>query len=278
MITLTIDNLWRNRCGAVSGALWANGATGVQEDWMPGTKPPPRQPWDTGPEAPLPERIRLLAWFDEPDRAAIMAALTRWLDAETTLTWAEEPEIDWVQRYEDSLTRIELPNLTIAPPSLAQPGDLIIDPGCGFGTGEHPTTRQILEMLPQVHGKTLLDVGCGSGILALAAARNGFQVHGTEIEELARRNALHNAALNGLELTVDDRQPGQLEPADVVLANLHAELLVGFAVDLERITRDHLLLAGIMIEKEAMVLACFTFPMVDRRSDGEWVALHLKRP
>lgn len=215
-----------------------------------------------------------MGWFEEPDRASVVTALTRWLDAQTSLSWEEEPEIDWVQRYEDSLERVELPGVTLAPPHLAQPGDLIIEPGAGFGTGEHPTTRQLLTWLPAVSGRTLLDIGSGSGILALAAARRGFDVHGTEIEEPARRNAAHNAALNGLHATFDDRQPDALEPVDVVLANLHAELLVRFADDLRRLARHDLLCAGILADREPLVHAAFAgLPLRERAVDGEWIAL-----
>lgn len=269
-----IDGLLRNRVDAVSAALWSCGAAGVQEDWMPGTAPPPRQPWDEGPPAPLPDRVRVLAWFEEPEPAEVIAALGRWLDASTSLAWHQEPEVDWVQRYEDSLERLELPGVTLAPPHLAQPGDLIIDPGCGFGTGEHPTTRQLLSWLPELSGSTLLDIGSGSGILALAAARRGFRVHGTEIEEPALRAAARNAELNGLDVSFDDRQPAQLAPADVVLANLHAELLEHFASDLRRLATRELLCAGILAEKEDRVRAAFAGrPLKRRELDGEWVAL-----
>ena len=81
-------------------------------------------------------------------------------------------------------------HLVIAPPWLAQSGDIIIEPGIAFGTGEHPTTYSCMEALAKwivedekMQHQTCLDVGCGSGILALAAAHLGMNAYGIDIEE-----------------------------------------------------------------------------------------------
>lgn len=272
---LEVQSLRRSRVKAASGALFALGAMGVQEDWMPGTAPPPRQPWDTGPPAPRPDRVLLRAWFEEPERSAILGGLTPWLDDRTEIVWREEPEVDWEAESQASFPPIQVGSLRIAPPWSAEPGDLVIEPGSGFGTGDHPTTRQALLLFQQLDmpATTALDIGCGSGILALAAARAGWTVHGTDIEEPALANARRNAEMNGLVATFDTAQPHALAPADLVFANLHAELLVRFADDLHRLARGPLILAGILADKETAVRAAFRRPLVDRLQDGEWVAL-----
>jgi ribosomal protein L11 methyltransferase len=279
MWAVEISDLRASRVKVVSAALFGAGAVGVQEDWMPGTAPPPRQPWDTGPPAPLPPTRRLIAWFDDERRDVVDEALAAWTGGNVTVHWRIEPERDWEAESRAAFPPIDVGDIRISPPWAAGPDDLIIDPGSGFGTGDHPTTRQAL-LLYQALDRTpttALDVGCGSGILALAAARDGWTVHGTDIDDAALANARRNAELNGLTARFDRTTPDALEPADLVFANLHAELLVGFAADLQRLTRGDLLLAGILEDRRAAVEAAFTLPLVEARVDGPWVALHYRR-
>lgn len=264
---------------AAANALFDHHAMGVQERWRDGEAPPPRQPWDTGPEAPQPDRLVLTAWFEKADRVGVLAALRPWLDTETEIVWREEEERDWEAESKAQFRPFTVGPLTIAPPWEPVEGALLIEPGSGFGTGEHPTTRQALALFQGTPPcKTVLDVGCGSGILALAAAKTGCTVHGTDIEAPALSNARHNAMLNGLTAVFDDSPLPSLKPADLVFANLHAELLVSMAEDLRRLTGRHLLLAGILHDREQKVLDALKWPVHTRLVDGEWVALRMDRP
>lgn len=279
-VELRLPRLGRHRVERVSGALFALGATGVQEDWMPGEAPPPRQPWDDGPPAREPDRCLLIAWFEDPDRAAIEAAL-RPLAGPVRPAWSTVEEVDWDEAWKARFPPIVVsPRLTVAPPWDAPPGALVIDPGQGFGTGQHPTTRQALAALDALlapgHGaRTALDVGCGSGILALAAARLGLSVRGIDVEEAAVREAAANAARNGLAARFDTTPVAAIDaPADLVLANLHAELVRALGPDLVRLTGRWLVVAGILEEREVVVheaLAGLT--PIARACEEGWVCL-----
>jgi ribosomal protein L11 methyltransferase len=85
------------------------------------------------------------------------------------------------------------------PPAGALP--VVVDPGRAFGTGAHPTTRLVLELLQEVEPSSVMDVGCGSGVLSIAAAKLGFApVHATDIDDFAMEVTAENAAANGVEI------------------------------------------------------------------------------
>lgn len=258
----------------VSAIAFDLGASGVQEDWLPGQAPPPRQPWDTGPQAPEPAERLLRAWFDEPDEAAVGAALGPDVDA----TWSDVEDVDWEARSRAAFSPIVVSErLIVAPPWDAPEGAVIVEPGQGFGTGQHATTRQALRALDRVADgcRTALDIGCGSGVLALAAAKLGLRAEGIDVDAPSIADSLANARLNGLEVAFSTTPVQDLrEPADIVLANLFAEVLVAMAPDLTRLTRRHLVLAGILEDREPAVLAAFAHLVLeDRDQDGEWVSL-----
>ena len=194
---LQLLGLPRGLVEPASARLFALGTSGVQEDYLPGQAPPPRQPWDTGPPPPAPRRVLLRAWFEDPEEDALLAQLAD-LDAE--LSWSDVPKTDWEQAFRDRFPPVHVtPDLVLAPPWNAPEGALIIEPGQGFGTGHHPTTLQALrrfETLMQApdHGvASVLDIGCGSGVLALAAARHGLSAAGVDVEAEAVRDAARNA-------------------------------------------------------------------------------------
>jgi ribosomal protein L11 methyltransferase len=168
------------------------------------------------------------------------------------------------------------------------PGEvpIILDPGMAFGTGLHPTTRGCLMLLQATEpmATSVLDVGCGSGILALAALRLGAErAVAIDTDPLAVEATRANAERNGLAERVDV-STGSLAPAGerfgLVLANLVAAVLVALAEPLA----DHLaaagtLLVGGIIEPRAAevrtALESAGLRVVERRDDGEWVSLRL---
>jgi ribosomal protein L11 methyltransferase len=176
-----------------------------------------------------------------------------------------------------------------------QPDDVVIamDPGMAFGTGLHPTTRLCLAALePLAEDGTLadariLDVGCGSGVLAVAALLlGGASAVGVDIDPIAIESTLANARRNGLTRRVTARVgslPTGDPPVDVVLANLIAGVLVPLAPLLHDALRTGgtLIASGIFIDREAEVRAAFeTAGLVvgDRTAEGEWIALRAERP
>jgi ribosomal protein L11 methyltransferase len=137
-------------------------------------------------------------------------------------------EQDWVRITQEQFAPIRIaPRLWIVP-SWHEPPDpdainIVLDPGLAFGTGSHPTTRLCLEWLDQylVPGNSVIDYGCGSGILSIAAARLGARaVTGVDIDPQAVEASRYNALRNGVTLQFHDAEVAQPEPADVVVANI----------------------------------------------------------
>ena len=273
---LALVGLRRSLLPPTSKRLFAAGAAGLQEDHLPGQAPAPQQPWDTGPPPKPTLRMVVRAWFEDADQDAITASLT---DLEATVVWSPVDEVDWETQWRVHFKPIRISDrLTIAPPWDAPEGALVIEPGQGFGTGAHPTTRMALAEVDRLSDglQTTIDVGCGSGILAIAAARLGLQAVGIDVEEPAIRDAIANADTNGVvcdfSTTMASDLPGA---AELVLGNLHAELIVMLADDLIRLTGNYLVLAGILAEREHKVRTVMdpALALVQRVQDGEWVGL-----
>jgi len=176
-------------------------------------------------------------------------------------------------------------------------GDAVIwlDPGLAFGTGNHETTRLCVERLvalAEKHGVRgrVIDAGCGSGILALSASRLGFgDVVGFDNDPEAVRVSLENAALNGLAGAVGFSTADLLSglkdvQAEIVLANIQADVLMRFANELAAATAPGgaLILSGILATEHAAVRGVFTAALptwqADGRVMGEWSDLVLTRP
>jgi ribosomal protein L11 methyltransferase len=176
-----------------------------------------------------------------------------------------------------------------------QPYDIVLrlDPGMAFGTGGHETTRLCLELLEQIMDNmptmlspAVLDLGTGSGILAMAAVQLGAgRVCAVDIDPLAVEVARENLAINGL-LEQVECSTTPLESLqgcfDVILANILAEELVRLAPALsERLSSDgSLVLSGILAEKEGLVRSGFSAQPLEYLTtlrEGEWVALHYRK-
>jgi ribosomal protein L11 methyltransferase len=177
--------------------------------------------------------------------------------------------------------------LVIAPPWEQAPGALILEPGQGFGTGQHATTRLVLERLVSLLDRegdatplsSVLDVGCGSGILSLAAAHLGAKAYGIDHDPFAVEGARSEAARNGLSVPFDTTPladvPGRWT---IVLANIFADTIVELADDLIAKTEKHLILCGILADREQRVRDALDprLGAPDRSQDGEWVCLHYR--
>ena len=164
--------------------------------------------------------------------------------------------------------------------------EIVLDPGMAFGTGLHPTTRQVLEALSTlaVEAKSLLDVGTGSGILAIAAAKRGASpVVAVDTDPLAVEAARENADRNGVAFPVGSGSaadvPGRF---DFVIANIVSAVLQQIAPDLvaRLAPRGTLVLAGIAEPSEATTRDAFVragLNVLDRDQRDDWVALALRR-
>ncbi len=207
-------------------------------------------------------------------------------------------EADWAEAWKAYFPVLRVGRRLVIRPTWRrhrhESGDVVLalDPGMAFGTGLHPTTRLCLASLESLSDRGLvadrrvLDVGCGSGILAIAALKLGAEsALGVDTDPIAVEATLANARRNDVGRQSRARLgsvPSGETAFDVVLANLIAGLLVPLAPALrEELQPDGILLAsGIFMDREAEVRAAFEgagLEVVDRRVEGDWVALEAAR-
>jgi ribosomal protein L11 methyltransferase len=167
-------------------------------------------------------------------------------------------------------------------PARAGAHDVVIDPGQAFGTGAHPTTRLCLELLADLEPRgALADWGCGSGILAVAAAKLGWDpVTGCDVEAASVAATLAAARVNGVALAADRRdlrrEAGPFAPT--VLANLVRPLLLEVAARMGRVP-ERLLASGLLHDEVDEVAAAFAvhgLALADRRDGDGWSAILLE--
>jgi ribosomal protein L11 methyltransferase len=213
-------------------------------------------------------------------------------DRLTAIEAVEVADEEWARRSQAGLRAVRVGRLTIAPPwdaSAAESTDelILIDPSTGFGTGHHETTRLCLSLLQELDlaNRRVLDVGTGSGVLAIAAARLGAPtVTAIDDDPDALRNAAENAALNGavgdVSFVQADLAAFHAPPADVVTANLTGAVLVRHAGVLATLTADGgaIIVSGFAIAEGTEVAAAIGGSIERRLHEGDWAALLLRRP
>ena len=198
----------------------------------------------------------------------------------------EVPQRDWLEEWKQNWQPVEIGRFIIAPPwsNLGEVHDryvIRIEPGMAFGTGTHETTRLCLDAI-QKHfaGGSFLDVGTGTGILAIAAAKLFPDAHieACDTDETAIAIARENAELNGVEQinfwtgSIDDATAS----ADLVCANLTADVITSIMPALVGVTCGKLILSGILETQVEMVQTALHESGIDDfelAQDGEWVAL-----
>jgi ribosomal protein L11 methyltransferase len=231
-------------------------------------------------------------FFRSPDHreqaaAHLAASVAPHLLRVTPLDVADE---DWARRSQQNLTAIEVDGLIVAPPWDVPRGAstpvIVIEPSTGFGTGHHATTRLCLRLLQRcdVRGARVIDVGTGSGVLALAAWKLGAaDVVAIDNDPDALDNARANIARNGgaaaIDIICDDLNTLKLQPADVVLANLTAAVLVRHAAALVKLARPdgRLILSGFAPDHLMTIGPAFEDRRFEEIAEGDWAALCLHR-
>jgi ribosomal protein L11 methyltransferase len=266
--------------------LRAAGADGASEEWRRG-ETYVRGFWrDAGREEAVAQATAAL-------RGLLDVGL---LDALPALDVSAMEDQDWLEGWKQFFSPLAIaPNLAIAPswePFVPEPGQavVILDPGMAFGTGTHGTTYTCLQALA-AHlrtGQAVADIGCGSGILAIAAAKLGAgRIVATDNDPLAVRVAGENAAMNGVADRIDLRVADLLEdvdgPFDIMLANILAPVVLALIPQLPRVLAPGGLLISsgyILIQEDdiraGLVAAGHT--VVDRYAREGWVTLVSRAP
>jgi ribosomal protein L11 methyltransferase len=264
---------------ALSDVLMEAGAISVSvEDALAGTDLETPQFGEPGsPTTPLWDKSRVIALFEpvEDLRERITAALNEArLVVPTEITFAAVAAQDWVRLTQSQFDPIRIsdrlwivPSWHVAPDPTAL--NLELDPGLAFGTGSHPTTRLCLEWLEAnvQPGVSVLDYGCGSGILGIAALKLGAgNVLGVDIDLAALTAAADNAARNGVALQVQASSAPLDETFDCVVANILTNPLMLLAPLLSARLKPggRLALSGVLENQAGLVIAAYA-PYVNLR-------------
>jgi ribosomal protein L11 methyltransferase len=197
----------------------------------------------------------------------------------------EEIADDWAERWRNFHRPLVLGSrLTVRPPWEPPAGtaiDVIIDPGQAFGTGAHATTRLCLELMLELSATgPFVDLGCGSGVLAIVAAKLGWRpVTGLDYDPAAVTATRQNAEVNGVELDVRgfDLRAEQVPDCHLVAANLLGAPLRTWAASQRRFPAE-LILSGLLVDEADGVAGAFAARGLrerERRTGGEWAALRL---
>ena len=198
--------------------------------------------------------------------------------------WRTLPDEDWLEVWKQGLEPVTAGPFVVLAPWHDWQGEekkIVLEPGMAFGTGHHETTRMALEALAAENpaGKRVLDVGTGSGILAIAAAMLGAEVLGVDIDEQAVKAARENARRNRVS---PEFRVGSVEvassPYSLILANLYAELHAELVPAYARLLAPggRAWITGILAERESLTDAAMSaaeFNPLGRRQEGEWVLL-----
>lgn len=217
-----------------------------------------------------------------------MAAVERMLARQPELVLVDHYEMRYEDWLGETFKRFTVGRFLVVPPWDPSPDDgssrrIVLDPGVVFGTGTHPTTRDCLELVERVCGAeaihTVVDVGTGTGLLALAAARSGCRrVLAFDLNFLAVQTARQNVVRNRLEKTVLAFQ-GKAEemadiPADLMIANIHYDVMVRMLASNAVVGKRWLILSGLLRSQAAEVLrllAARSIEIVEKREqDGIW--------
>ena len=245
--------------------------------------PPPKEGWQRS------KVVALFAKEEDAKEAAVLLAAQDFFESCQLLSIAAVPDQDWVRLTQSQFAPVEItPEFWIVPTWHEPPAQaqqiIRLDPGLAFGTGTHPTTRMCLRWIAthEVKGQRVLDYGCGSGILAIGAAKFGAQsIDAVDIDEAAVSATLLNAQANEVSLNagLPDLAVGKYQ---TVLAHILATPLKVLAPLLCQHVESggYLVLAGILDRQEQELIqayAPFLNLQVADREDG-WILMTARRP
>lgn len=199
---------------------------------------------------------------------------------------------EWLERWKEHFKPIKIGKVVICPEWItynAKDGEIVtkIDSNMAFGTGEHETTAMCISLLQEFlqKDKSVIDVGCGSGILGITAIKLGAKdVLMTDIDEYAVEATKHNSKINGVTANVllKNLLDDETTKGDIILANIMAETLIYFAdyIGGNLYENGVIILSGILLTKKRAVISAYEkngFKLVKDLDKGEWSALAMRK-
>ena len=249
----------------------------------------------------MPEEVVVKAWFMDPEQIAPLAEAVAQLPSLAgfdlgglSISSNEVVEKDWAEYWKRFYKPFRIGTSLVVRPTWeeyqAEAGDVVIhlDPGLAFGTGTHETTALCAELIETYYaGGTVLDVGTGSGILAIAAAKLGAEdVLAIDIDPLAVRTAQENVDKNGLgervTVRLGDLLEGAIGPYEFAVANILADVIIMLSDPLRQALKAGgiFVCSGIIRDREEDVRRALlqnNYEIIDTRHRGEWVAFAARR-
>jgi len=212
------------------------------------------------------------------------------------VSYATEDSSDYENAWKQYYKPIEIGDITIVPKWIPfdtpNTTSVLLDPGAAFGTGSHETTAlcvELLQVVPHIQGKKVLDMGCGSGVLGITALRLGAKSAAmVDIDPIATKAAHDNASLNGVDKKAEFITAGfgdagaHLKPLyDIILANLTADMLIGFYPEVDALLgkNSYMVISGILFDRLDEVMAYYgkIFTAVKQKTQNNWCGLLLKK-
>jgi ribosomal protein L11 methyltransferase len=199
----------------------------------------------------------------------------------------EKENVDWIQKYQDGVEPIAVGEFYIHPswhPPMDGKKNILIDPALAFGSGHHPTTATCLKAIDSYVKKdsTVVDVGCGSGILSIASAMKEARVDLCDTDEDSVSSSKSNFEKNGVKYV--NIWQGSIGDApqtyDIIIANIVADVLTFIANDIFKKLRDDgtVILSGILDKYEEKVIQSYRkFTILERIPEDEWITLVMKK-
>ena len=231
------------------------------------------------------DELDTIVWGLEQFTEALNKALDETIELECDQNKLQNS--DWVEVYQKSISPLAIDKFYIHPTWNEPSEELIniaIDPALAFGTGHHPTTASSLKAISKYvkQDDSLIDVGCGSGILGIGAMKLGAVVEACDTDPISVENSIQNAKLNSLEFSNIWEGSCALSSSkyDVVVANIVADVLIFIAKDLKNAMKEDavLILSGILDKYETKVLNFYKdCKILERIAQDEWVTLILKQ-
>jgi len=242
-------------------------------------------------ERPLTEMRVYLETADRADEARqALAQALEVVGVATEIAACEIPDEDWKFAYRRHFKTELVSSRILVQPEWEDVAVIRFDPGMAFGTGKHETTKACLQYIDELSADftpfgtpspSFLDMGCGSGILSIAAAKLGYgPVSGFDVDQEAVDASVENAAKNGVDVSFHRFALGRggkitspVGSADLVVANILGPLLIRFADEIVPYVRRYLVISGILTELYPEVLSAYVsrgFREVSHKTIGEW--------